>query len=178
MAEELTLARPYAEAVFKLAREKGNLDAWSGALDFMSAVASDPDMARLIGNPKITSAQLSDLFKSVGTGQLDADALQFVGVLVENGRVALLPHIRELFKHLKAEHEGVLDAAVSSAFPMSDEQRDSLVQDLERHFKRRVKATVSVDPELIGGVKVVLGDVVIDASVRAQLEQMAAALKR
>lgn len=178
MAEELTLARPYAEAVFKLAREKGNLDTWSGALDFMSAVASDPDMARLIGNPKITSGQLAELFKSVGAGQLDADALQFVGVLVDNGRVALLPQIRELFKHLKEEHEGVLDAAVSSAFPMSDEQRDSLVQDLERHFKRRVKATVSVDPDLIGGVRVVLGDVVIDASVRAQLEQMAAALKR
>jgi len=178
MAEELTLARPYAEAVFKLACERGSLDSWSDTLDFMSAVASDPDMARLIGNPKLTTDQLADIFRSVGQGRLDADGDHLVAVLVDNGRLPLLPQIKELYKHLKEEHEGVLDAAVSSAFPLSDEQRDTLVRDLEKRFSRRVKATVVVDPDLIGGVKVVLGDVVIDASVRAQLEQMAAALKR
>lgn len=178
MAEELTLARPYAEAVFKLALESGGLERWSETLQFLSAVEADPAMQQLTGNPKVQGAQLTETIRNIGAGRLDADAGMFVQVLVENRRIPLLPQIAEQFEHLKQEHEGILEATIASAFPIDDQQLRSLVQDLEKRFKRRVQASVTIDPSLIGGVRMTVGDVVIDGSVRAQLDQMATALKR
>jgi F-type H+-transporting ATPase subunit delta len=176
MAESTTIARPYAEAVFKLADQGGSLAAWSGVLQTLAQVAENPDMQACIANPKLTRGQLAELFLSTVKG-LNDEGRNLVQVLVENGRLALLPQIREQFEILKHQREGVLEARIVSAYPIDDSQKSALVADLERKFQRRIEASVAVDPELIGGVQVQVGDQVIDGSVRARLAAMAVALK-
>ena len=180
MAENVTLARPYAEAAFKLARDgkgKGNdLASWEDVLDRMASIAADPDMQRLIANPKLLSSQLAQLFLDV-TGKVSDAQKNFVSVLVENERLALLPEMRDLFVTLKNEHEGVKDAHITSAFALDDAALKKLVAELEPRFHCKLNASVKIDPELIGGVKIAVGDEVIDASVRGKLAAMATALK-
>lgn len=176
MAEITTIARPYAEAVFKLADQSGRLNEWSQGLGTMAQVAQNPDVRAAIGNPKLTGAQVENLFLSL-CGELDGEARSLVKVLVENRRLLLLPQVRELFEALRHEREGVLEAEIFSAFPLSDAQKINVIADLERKFKRHISASVAIDPELIGGVKIIVGDQVIDASVRARLAAMETALK-
>lgn len=175
MAEIATLARPYAEAVFKLADEQGRLADWSGVLRTMAQVAANPDMQACIGNPQISAGRLYELFLAA-CGDLPAEARNFAHVLVQNDRLALLPQVREHFEALKLEREGVVDADIASAFPLDDGQVAAIVADLERKFRRKVSPRVAVDPELIGGVRIAVGDEVIDASVRAKLAAMATSL--
>lgn len=176
MAENVTVARPYAEAAFKLAREADALDAWAQALSRLAAVASEPRVRDSLGDPRVTAADAVRVFVEVA-GDLSADQKNFVTVLAENERLAVLPEIRDLFAAQKDAHEGVKDALVSSAFPIDDATLARLIADLEVRFKTKVKATVKIDPELIGGVKIAVGDEVIDASVRGKLAAMAAALQ-
>lgn len=176
MAETLTIARPYAEAIFRLADQSGGLPAWSATLAAMSRVAENPDMGTLFDNPKITRPQLVSLFIAA-CGDLSEEGRNLVQLLVENRRLALVPQIRELFEAFKREREGVVEAQIFSAFPMDDAQKSALVAALEGKLKRRIQATVALDTELIGGVKVVVGDKVIDGSVRARLAAMSSALK-
>jgi F-type H+-transporting ATPase subunit delta len=177
MAEVTTIARPYAEALFRLADEGHTLDAWSVNLAEMAEVASNADVRAAIANPKLGGKQLVELFLSL-CKDVKGDAVKnLVELLVDNGRLALLPEIGQLFEILKDEREGKVEAEIVSAFPMDDAQKASLVSDLERKFKRKVEARVSVDPALIGGVRIAVGDEVIDASVQAKLANMAVALK-
>ena len=175
MAEIATIARPYAEAVFKVADGEGKLAAWAEVLDRLAAVAANPSVGQLLGDPN--SDQLYGVIAS-GAGDLPAAAQNLVRVLIENGRVAVLPEVRDSFVTLKHEREGVVDAEIASAFPLDDAQLAALVTDLEARFKRKVKPQVAVDQDLIGGVKVVVGDEVIDGSVRGKLAAMAAALAK
>jgi F-type H+-transporting ATPase subunit delta len=177
MAEITTIARPYAEAVFRLADEANTLPAWSATLGEMAAVAGNPDMQAVIANPNISAKQLTDVFMSLCKDVTDAQAKNFVELLISNGRLAVLPEVSAQFEQLKDEREGVVEAQIVSAFPMDDAQQASLVADLERKFKRKVQAAVSVDNALIGGVRIMIGDEVIDASVQAKLASMAIALK-
>ena len=176
MAENVTIARPYADAAFELARGAGALGPWSEALDRFAVVAADPSMKACFTDPNLSADQLNKLMLDVG-GDLTAEQQNFVRVLVENERLQVLPEIRDLFVALKNEHEGVKEANITSAFPMDDVTLKALVADLETRFKAKLNVTVSVDPELIGGVKIAVGDEVIDASVRGKLANMAAALK-
>lgn len=176
MAEPVTIARPYAEAVFKLAREHNALAKWSDALANLDAVVGDSRVQAIIGDPNVSAQQLEELVLGVIGGGLEGVARNFVQVLVQNGRLELTPHIRGLYESLKREHEGVLEANVISALPISDEQVKVLVAALETKFKCRITTRVEVDPQLIGGVKIVVGDKVIDATVRGRLDAMAAAL--
>lgn len=177
MAEARTIARPYAEAVFRLARSNGKLQAWSAMLQLATAMAVDESMRAIIGNPKVPAKRLGELLLEVGSDKFDEEGRNFILLLAENGRIEILPEVSELFDQLKTQYEGVLEAKIISAFPVSDEQLKKLVADLESRFKRKIEATVSIDPELIGGVKVEIGDEVLDASVRGKLEAMAIALK-
>jgi F-type H+-transporting ATPase subunit delta len=177
MAENLTIARPYAEAVFALADGSGALDRWSRALAVMAVVAADADMRKAVGNPNLSGDQVYGLFAGA-SGDLSVEAQNFVRVLIENGRLTLLPEIREIYEELKNEREGVIDAVIRSAYPLDSGQVASLVADLERRFKRKVKPRVEVDTGLIGGVRVGVGDEVIDGSVRGRLAAMAAALTK
>ncbi|WP_374404267.1 F0F1 ATP synthase subunit delta [Niveibacterium sp.] len=176
MAENVTVARPYAEAAFKLAREANALEAWAQALARLAAVAGEPRIRDSLGDPRVTADQAARVFVEVA-GDLTADQKNFVNVLAENERLTVLPEILSLFTAQKDAHEGVKDALVSSAFPIDAATLARLVADLENRFKAKVKATVQIDPELIGGVKIAVGDEVIDASVRGKLAAMAAALQ-
>ena len=181
MAENVTLARPYAEAAFQLAKSGNALAAWSEVLSRLSAVAARPEMEECIGNPRLSPVQLAKLCLDVATSDtkvaLSADQQNFVSVLADNDRLIVLPEISELFNQLKHGHEGVKDAEITSAFVLDETTLKTLVADLERKFGCKIQATVKVDAELIGGVRIAVGDEVIDASVRGKLAAMATALK-
>jgi len=177
MAEPSTVARPYAEAAFKLADDKGELSEWAEMLAALAVVAEDDRVQRSVADPNLSDAKVAGLFISILSGKLSGDAENFVRVLAENDRLGLLPEIRTQFEALKNEREGVIEAEVQSAFDLSDAQLNDLVQRLEKKTGRKVRAKVNVDRELIGGVKVVLGDKVIDGSARAQLGALETALK-
>lgn len=177
MAENVTIARPYADAAFQLASGAGALGPWSEALERLATIAAAPEMRDCISDPKLSVDQLVGLVFEVSGGSLSPDLQNFVRVLADNGRLQVLPEIRDLFVERKNEHEGVLEANVASAFPLDDATLNQLKLDLEQRFKARLNITVSIDPELIGGVKIAVGDEVIDASVRGKLANMAAALK-
>lgn len=176
MAESLTIARPYAEAAFKIALEASSLPDWSGALQRLAVVAGT-DVARdLVGNPRLSSAQVAALICDAA-GQLGAEQHNFVRVLADNERLGVMSEIASAFEALRSAHEGVVDAQIASAYPLTDPQAAAIVAMLSGKYGRQVKATVRVDPELIGGVSIRVGDEVIDASVRGKLAQLASVMK-
>jgi F-type H+-transporting ATPase subunit delta len=177
MAEPSTIARPYAEAVFKLADGQGKLADWATALANLAAVAADERIRAAVADPNLPAAKAAGLFISVLAGKLPADGENFVRVLAENGRLDVVSEISTQYQALKNEREGVVEAEVESAFDMDQAQVADLVARLEKKTGRKVKARVSVDKSLIGGVKVTIGDKVIDGSARAQLAALENALK-
>ena len=177
MAEPTTVARPYAEAAFRLADETGALGKWSEMLAALALVAQDERVRAAIADPNLSDAKAAGLFISILAGKLSGDAENFVRVLAENGRLGLLPEIRSQFEALKNEREGVLEAEVHSAFELTDAQVADLVQRLEKKTGRKVRAKIEVQKDLIAGVRIVLGDQVIDGSARAQLGALETALK-
>ena len=177
MAEPSTIARPYAEAAFRLADAQGKLADWSVALANLAAVAADARVRDAIGDPNLSAAKLAGLFISILAGKLTGEAENFVRVLAENGRLEVLDEIRAQYDALKNEREGMVEAEIHTAFELNQAQIADLVSRLEKKTGRKVKATVSVDKALIGGVKLVIGDKVIDGSARAQLAALETALK-
>lgn len=175
MAELATIARPYAEALFRVARS-ANLAAWSDLVSEMAQVAALPEVKALADNPKLSNRQVTDAFLSVLKSPVGTEAKNFVNMLVDNGRLTLLPEIGAQFHALKNAQEGAADAEIHSAFDLSAAQINDLVSSLEKKFGRKLNPSVKVDASLIGGVRVVVGDEVLDSSVRAKLQQMHAAL--
>ena len=177
MAENVTIARPYADAAFSLAQAAKALGPWSEALDRMAAVVADSQMQQCISNPSVTPGDLKRIVLDVAGGKLTVDQENFVQVLAENNRLAVLPQIRDLFTVLKNGAEGTKEAIIQSAFPLDKATLAQLVADLEQRFGCKIQATVSIVTDLIGGVRIAVGDQVIDASVRGKLASMATALK-
>jgi len=177
MAEPSTIARPYAEAAFKLADAHGKLAEWSAALANLAAVSADARVRAAIGDPNLAAAKIAGLFIAVLAGKLSGEAENFVRVLADNGRLGVLPEIRAQYEALKNAREGVVEAEVQSAFELDAGQVADLVARLEKKTGRKIRARVSVDKSLIGGVRVVIGDKVIDGSARAQLGALETALK-
>ena len=177
MAEPSTIARPYAEAAFKLADSQGKLADWSASLANLAAVAADARVRAAVGDPNLSAAKVAGLFISILSGKLSGEVENFVRVLAENGRLDVAQEIHAQYQALRNAREGVIDAEVISAFDMDQAQIADLVARLEKKTGRKVKAKVSVDKSLIGGVKVVIGDKVIDGSARAQLGALEIALK-
>ncbi|KVE35067.1 F0F1 ATP synthase subunit delta [Burkholderia sp. TSV86] len=177
MAELATIARPYAEALFRVA-EAGDVAAWSTLVQELAQVAQLPEVLSVASNPKVTREQVRDLLLAASKSPLaaSAEAKNFVQMLIDNHRIALLPAISEQFDELKNAREGAADAKIVSAFALEGAQLGELVAGLERKFKRKLKATVEVDPSLIGGVRVTVGDEVLDSSVRARLAGLQTAL--
>jgi len=177
MGEPSTVARPYAEAVFKLAEGQDALGKWSEMVAALAGVAADPRVRAVIADPNQPDAKVAGLIISILSGKLSGDAENLVRVLAEYGRLELLPEIRTQYEALKNDREGVVEAEIYSAFDLTQAQLADLVQRLEKNTGRKVKPRVQLDKALIGGVKVVLGDKVIDGSARAQLGALENSLK-
>jgi F-type H+-transporting ATPase subunit delta len=175
MAELATVARPYAEALFRVA-QSGDMAAWSTLVSELAAIGANPDVQDFARNPNVSEAQVADAFASLVKSPMTAEAKNFLNMLIENGRINLLPEIGAQFAMLKNAQEGAADAEITSAFDISPAQVSALVKTLEKKFGRKLNPTVTVDPSLIGGVRVVVGDEVLDTSVRAKLQQMHVAL--
>jgi len=174
MAQEAsTIARPYAEAVYRLASEQGTLDGWSDLLEFYAAVARDPAVTGVVSNPQLTRERLAELMLDIGEGRLSVEGENFIRLLADNGRLNVLPEIADQFERLKQESQGTLACQVTSAYPLDAEQEQALASALKARLGREIAISTKEDPELIGGVLIRAGDLVIDGSVRGQLQQLA-----
>lgn len=178
MSERTTLARPYANAVFDLAQEGKALDAWQHALALAAAVSVHPQVAKLIGSPRIPRERLLALFLEVGGQHFTQPVQNFLRVLAANNRLDLLPDIARLYAERKAEAERSIAVEVVSAYPLTEPQLKSVTEALQRRFQRKVRVSAHEDPSLIGGLVVRAGDLVIDGSVIARLRGLAARLGR
>ena len=178
MAEVATVARPYAEALFRSAIEANALGAVSESLALAAAIEKDETMRDVLLNPKVSAAQKKQIFEAAAGSRLHPIMTSALDPLVDRSREVLIGSIAEQFDALKNEHEKVVRARITSAQPLSDAQRDDIVRALEKRYGKKVEAAVDVDPQLLGGARVQVGDQVVHASVRDALAQMAAALTR
>lgn len=177
MAEITTVARPYAQAVARLARENNNWQAWSEMLALVAQVAADPQVETLAGNPTVPAERVARIIIGACGHRLNADASQFVRLVAEHRRFACLAEIARLFEECKAEQDGWLKACITTAYPLSEQQMAGLVSKLTARFGRRIEASQEVDDSLIGGLVIRVGDEVMDASVRSRLAGVASTLK-
>lgn len=174
MAELATIARPYAEALFKAqASDLAGTAAW---LDELAAVAANAQLQQFADNPKVSYQQVLDVIVGVVKTPLGDAGQNFLRTVLENGRLVALPEIANQFRALKNAQGGSADATVFSAFPIEAAALAELAAQLEKRFARKLHLNVQLDPELIGGVRVVVGDEVLDTSIKARLEQMKVAL--
>ncbi|NDY90928.1 F0F1 ATP synthase subunit delta [Ideonella livida] len=175
MAELTTIARPYAEALFQVA-SKGDLASWSRQVQALCAVAADAQLQQFADNPKVTGAQVFDLIAGVVGMPLETGVQNFLRTVIENGRLVALPAMAEQFQALVNGASGVADAVIFSPYPIEGAQLADVVASLEKRFARKLAARVELEPALIGGIRVVVGDEVLDTSVQARLERMKVAL--
>ena len=173
MSQALSLARPYARAAFAFARDAGALPAWSDALAFAARVAADPQVAALLGNPKLTRDDALVLLAPDAAGE---EFSNFLGLLFDNRRLGLLPEIAGLFDELRFEAEHVMRARITSAAPLPADELETLKAALRRRFGREVEVETAVDPALLGGAVIDAGGVVIDGSLKGKLGRLRAAL--
>lgn len=174
MAEERTLARPYAEAAFALAA--GDYAPWSKALDSLAAIVANQDVARLVGNPRVERQELVAAILRIAGEAAGEQAGNLVRLLAENRRLPLLPAIAALFAALRAGAENRVDVEVRSALALDEAQQRRLAESLQTRLAREVNLACHQDPELIGGAVVRAGDMIIDGSVRAHLARLSQSL--
>ncbi len=177
MAERLTQARPYGKAAFEHARERKDFARWSQLLSVTAAAVSDPGVARLLANPRVTPAQLCELLAEIAgvkpRAKLDEHRRNFLETLAHNRRLGLLPEIASIYEALRAQTENIADVQVISAFPLEATQQERLTAALRKRMGCEIRLSCEVDPQLIGGAVVRSGDMVIDGSLRARLERLA-----
>ncbi|HPQ95273.1 MAG: F0F1 ATP synthase subunit delta [Thiothrix sp.] len=178
MSELTTAARPYAKAVFELARDSGTLPAWSEQLAAMSAVVASEGSSALLSNPKLSSAQKVEVIGEIIGDKLTGDGRNLLAALGENDRFSLLPDMTTIFEQLRAAQEGVMEVEVISAMDMSDQQQNTIAAALQKRLGREIKMVTRIDPSLLGGAIIRAGDLVIDGSIQSRLNSMKAALGR
>ena len=173
MSDLATLARPYAEAVFKRANEAKATDKWSEMLTFVALAMQENELIALVRNPKVTKDRIVRLILEVSKGLLDKEGENFVKLLAQNDRLLLAPQIATLYEEYKAEDEGYVDVDVSSAFALTKAEEKNLIASLEKMLNKSIRLNVGVDKTLIGGFLARAGDIVIDGSIKGQLQQLA-----
>ena len=176
MAELITVARPYAQAIFTRAKETGKLQDWSTTLQYVAEVSRVPAMQELIKGVQMEMNQLADLFIEICGDQLDQEGHNMIRVLAENRRLSLLPEIAAVYETYKAEEESTLEAEIISAFQVADAQRDKIAEALKGRLGRTVNLTCKIDKSLLGGAVIRAGDMVIDGSVKSKLDKLASAM--
>ncbi|GAC1354130.1 MAG: F0F1 ATP synthase subunit delta [Variovorax sp.] len=174
MAELATIARPYAEALFQAS--SANPEGTAGWLDPLATIAANPRLQQFAGDPKVSPEQVFELVSGLAPQPLPDAGRNFLRAVIDNGRIAVLPEVASQFRALQNERSGASDAVIYSAFPIDDAALQGVGAALERRFGRKLTTRVEMDPSLIGGIRVVVGDEVLDTSVKARLEQMKAAL--
>lgn len=172
MSELITAARPYARAAFDVASENGAIDQWTEMLNLCAAVAHDSTMKAVLDNPNLNWQQSADLFNEICAEHLDARGKNFIKLLAENDRLALLPEIAALYQFYRAQAQGTVDAELVSAQEVSADQVNSIAESLSKRLGKKVSLTTSIDETLIGGAIVRAGDMVIDGSIRGRLEKL------
>ncbi len=173
MTELATLARPYAEAAFKRAKEVGAAGVWSDSLAYLAQVMQDTELQAVVDNPKVGKERLSQLLLDICQGHIHDEAENFLKVLIENDRLKLLPQIAELYEQYKAEDEGYVNVDLYSAYSITKEEQKKIVKSLEKLLGKKVNASVNIRKGLIGGVVAKAGDKVVDFSISGQLHQLA-----
>lgn len=172
MQFDLTAARPYATAVFELASEAGEFGPWSGMLNLLKMVVSDPRMKTLLDNPTLKSDFLADFVLDVCGDHLTGEGSNFVRVLAGAGRLPLVPQIAALYEQMRIEAEGVIEVEISSAYPLEEQDRQHIAAAMTKRLGKKITLTTTIDETLIGGVVIRAGDSVIDASVSGRLRQL------
>jgi F-type H+-transporting ATPase subunit delta len=172
VAEAATLARPYAKAAFQTARDHKLLAEWSASLAVAAALVGDARIVDLLGNPKLSEDQVVGFFDGFKTGADGMHWLNFIRLLAENKRLALLPEIAARFELLRADYENEVDVLVTSAVPLSDAQKAKLADSLKIRLQRDVRITTALDPALLGGALIRAGDLVIDGSIKGRLQRL------
>ena len=177
MADFTTAARPYAKAVFEIARDSGKFDDWSNRLAVLGAIVGHPEMQERLDAPNLTQDDAAKMIETVASDVVnDNDSRNFIKLLAENNRMKLLCDISGIFEQLRSEAEGEIEANVVSAFELTDTQRDTMAQALSKRLDRKVRIVSTVDNSLIGGAIIRAGDLVIDGSVKGRLEKMTTAV--
>lgn len=178
MAELITIARPYAEAVFRVAQEENAYEAWSDILRVLAQIASDTNIVAAMSHPKLKQEDaIHFLIDGIGSAVVTEKMKNFITLLLENGRFKALPLIAEHYEALRAKLAGVTKVTIETAFALEGSQLNTLTTQLEKHFKQKIEAKVVEHSELIGGIRVIVGDEIIDASIRGKLSRLAASLK-
>jgi len=172
MSEQVTAARPYAKAIFELAKKGSNFDVWSDRLKFLSGVVTDKNVAKSLEQPDSTAAERAKLIETIAADRLDAESTNMVRLLSENGRLGSMPAISGLYDEYRAKDEGTLEAHVTSAIELDDNYRQKLSDALARKFDKKINIVNTVDESLIAGAIIRAGDVVIDGSVKGKLAQL------
>ncbi len=176
MSELTTAARPYARAVFEMAKETNTLTDWSESLSFMGAMVSNAKVTALLNTPIMAKQTGADAFIQLCDDKLDEKAQNLVKTLAENNRIQLFPEISALFEVLKDEEEGSVEAIVISAKKLTKAEETSIATALEKRLGRKVKLKVSLDKALLGGAIIKAGDLVIDGSIQGRLKKMSTAM--
>jgi F-type H+-transporting ATPase subunit delta len=178
MSDLVTAARPYAKAIFELAEAEKSLSSWSKQLQFMAAVSADPDLRKILDDPRLTKQEVADLFIKACDDDIDDQGRNLIRLLAENDRIVLLPEISMLFEKHRADAQGTIEAEIFSAYRLGKEQKASLEAALEKRLGRDVKLTSHIDKSLLGGAVIHAGDLVIDGSLKGRLDKLNAALTR
>ena len=176
MAEISTIARPYAEAAFEVARDAGKLKEWSEMLHTVADIVANPEMQDLIGNTAVDKGQLATLILEIAGKVMDEQGSNLIKLLAENRRLAALPQIAAQFETLKAEAEQTIEAEIIAAKKVSKAQQKKIADNLKARLGREVSLKCTVDESLMGGAVIKAGDMVIDGSVSAQLEKLSVEL--
>ena len=172
MQENITIARPYARAVFEQARADNDLAPWSTMLALLGRIVADPLMRTLIKNPKVSHDQLTNILLDICGSSFNEKGKNFVRILVESGRLVVAKQISVFYEELKAEAEGVAGVEVISAYPLEDRQQEQIRKVMAKRLGKNIEITTHVDQSLIGGAIIRAGDSVIDASLRGRLQQL------
>jgi len=173
MAELSTLARPYAEASFKRAKETGSVQNWSETLVFLSAIAQNQELSAIVDNPRVGKEKITELLLDICQDQIHSEAANLLKLLIENRKLKLLPTISALFEEHRAVDEGYINVNIYSAFPLTKAELSKYNAMLEKQLKKKVIAVITVDKSLLGGVLAKAGDKVIDGTIRGQIHQLA-----
>ena len=177
MAEISTIARPYAVAIFNLAKEEKTLSEWSDMLSLMSGIIKNEDINSFINDSKVLDTDREKLILNICGDKINASGQNLIKLLVEYKRLSILSEITLLFEELKAKDEGVIEAEIIMADQPDKKMVENLLKSLEKRFNKKIEGKVVIDKSIVGGTKIIVGDTVIDASVRGQLDNLAYTLK-